>query len=225
VSISAAIAITSGQYLPKETPPILVLASSSGSSGPPWDETEKEERKNETKLRWSIMALEERREELEKDIEREEAESRRKLKKRLKALEVKCLAEIRDLEKKKEELIDTVSCYVNTEYPRHTERGLVEIINPPRPTVKASENGLGLPPESGVYFVWSDGRIVYIGESININKRARIRTHHCVEEGDYISFLLFKKQDRRRMENLYIGIFGPTRNRVCSPVDHSTPTI
>lgn len=82
----------------------------------------------------------------------------------------------------------------------------------PQPSLIASRNGSGLPTESGIYFVWNSGEVVYVGQTISLKHRARL-CHEHIEEGDQISFLRIEREELNFSENYYIGIARPSRNR------------
>jgi hypothetical protein len=69
-----------------------------------------------------------------------------------------------------------------------------------------------LPANSGVYFVWCGGTIVYVGQSVNLNTRACWRSHHNINRGDEISYLELKREVLTWTESYFIGITRPGRN-------------
>lgn len=69
-----------------------------------------------------------------------------------------------------------------------------------------------LPPRSGVYFIWELGeRIVYVGQSINLNNRVRL-SHQNIEVGDWVSFVEVPTNELLFAEAYYIGTLRPRRN-------------
>jgi hypothetical protein len=77
--------------------------------------------------------------------------------------------------------------------------------------VPATETGDGIPPDSGIYFVWENGAVVYVGQSINLGARCRLG-HHAIRNGDKISFVLVPKNILNFAESFYIGLLRPIRN-------------
>ena len=95
--------------------------------------------------------------------------------------------------------------------------GLIDLYDvkyplPPEPIIPATESGEGLPEISGVYFVWKDGIIVYIGQSVNISNRCNSRGHGKIFKGDQLSYLPFNKVELNHVEAFYIGVCRPVRN-------------
>jgi integrase len=81
----------------------------------------------------------------------------------------------------------------------------------PTDSVVATKDGNGLPNESGIYFVWSDEMVVYVGQSVNVSQRARFG-HSCIRPGDHISWLPCPKDHLNWAESFYIGLCRPIRN-------------
>lgn len=83
----------------------------------------------------------------------------------------------------------------------------------PPPMFGASLDGLGLPCAAGVYFLWRDGTTVeYVGKSINLLNRVRLRSHHRLMDDHQISFLVFDPHDITWAECYYIGVLRPQIN-------------
>ncbi len=74
-----------------------------------------------------------------------------------------------------------------------------------------SDDGSPLPEQSGVYFVWSDGRVVYVGQSIRLCQRAKIG-HERIKADDRLSWLEFPVLMLNFAEAFYIGVTRPVRN-------------
>lgn len=72
-----------------------------------------------------------------------------------------------------------------------------------------------LPELSGIYFLWLDDVIVYVGRSVNIQRRLT-RSHHIVNSEPnkqfYASYIIFNKDDLIWAESLYIGLCKPKLN-------------
>lgn len=81
----------------------------------------------------------------------------------------------------------------------------------PRATIPAHEEGDGLPESSGVYFVWCDDEVVYVGQAVNLRNRVRLR-HEQICSGDRVSWLEFPCAVLNYAEAFYIGIMCPSRN-------------
>ncbi len=81
----------------------------------------------------------------------------------------------------------------------------------PDPVIVYDGEGTGLPTESGIYFAWQNGAVQYVGQSINLNSRCR-HSHHKLQQGDLLSYVLVYKEQLNFAESFYIGILKPTRN-------------
>lgn len=90
------------------------------------------------------------------------------------------------------------------------ERSYPEI---PQSVIEAPQKvkGSAMPEISGVYFVWCDGEVQYVGQSINLQKRVTL-SHEKIFEGDRISWLPFETWQLNFAESYYIGIAMPSRN-------------
>lgn len=84
---------------------------------------------------------------------------------------------------------------------------------PPVPDemVKASIDGNGLPNTSGIYFVWKNGVVRYVGQAINLANRCHL-AHHAINEGEGLSYIEFDKHLLTWAENYYIGTLQAWRN-------------
>jgi len=67
---------------------------------------------------------------------------------------------------------------------------------------------IGMPEGPGIYFVWDNKRVVYVGKSKNIKKRL---PHKKAMVGELVSFIF--TEDLFDTEHLYIGICRPIRNK------------
>ncbi len=81
----------------------------------------------------------------------------------------------------------------------------------PGPIVEASRFGQGVANCSGIYFVWKDGRIVYVGKSRRLAGRCTL-AHHAIAEGDWLSWIEFPLTMLNFAEYFYIGALKPIRN-------------
>jgi len=75
----------------------------------------------------------------------------------------------------------------------------------PLPDCRISKKDM--PSKPGVYFVWNDNRVVYIGKARNIKSRL---PHGKARIGEMVSFIF--TEDLFYTELLYIGIYKPERN-------------
>ena len=69
----------------------------------------------------------------------------------------------------------------------------------------------GLPGEAGIYFVWRNGCVVYVGQSISLRERATT-LHENIEEGDSLSWVTIDPRTLDFAECYYIGILQPQNN-------------
>jgi hypothetical protein len=83
---------------------------------------------------------------------------------------------------------------------------------PPQPILDASEKAVGVPAISGVYFVWREGVVVYVGQSINLASRCNLKSHHAIRQGDRLSWIEVSRPELLWTEAVYIGLCRPTRN-------------
>lgn len=72
------------------------------------------------------------------------------------------------------------------------------------------EGGQQFSSQSGVYFLIRDGRVVYVGQSVNIH--SRIATHIKDKEFDSFSFIPFPRWELDVAESLYIHALRPEIN-------------
>jgi hypothetical protein len=81
----------------------------------------------------------------------------------------------------------------------------------PEPTQLACLKPTGIPRSPGVYFVWRDERIIYVGRSINLCQRVTLY-HEKIQQGDHVSWLEFCLPDLNFAECFYIGVARPYLN-------------
>lgn len=82
----------------------------------------------------------------------------------------------------------------------------------PEPMAEAGKVCDAVPMVSGIYFVWSEGRDVYVGQSTNLFQRCNSVGHHAIRSGDMISWLEKPVACLNFVESFYIGITKPERN-------------
>lgn len=83
----------------------------------------------------------------------------------------------------------------------------------PLPAVSPVRNGqkTDLPPRSGIYFVWRDGEVNYVGQSIRLNQRASL-SHQRIEPGDKLSWVEVPRSELNYAECHYIALCRPPSN-------------
>lgn len=84
--------------------------------------------------------------------------------------------------------------------------------DPPPPMFPASIEGDCLPEAAGIYFLWCDDKIEYVGKSSNLFNRVKLRTHHRLKKHHMISFLVFEPYEISWAECYYIGTLRPQIN-------------
>jgi hypothetical protein len=80
---------------------------------------------------------------------------------------------------------------------------------PPLPSLDATQTGEA-PDSSGVYFLYSDQRLLYVGESLSI--RRRLGHHEHRGKFDSFGWLNCSSGQRKRLESFYIGVLDPPLN-------------
>lgn len=63
----------------------------------------------------------------------------------------------------------------------------------------------------GVYFLFWDGRCVYVGQSVNVH--ARLMQHRAVKEYDYADIIPVPPEKLAEVERHYIALIKPEWNR------------
>ena len=81
----------------------------------------------------------------------------------------------------------------------------------PDPICPATDDGESLPDGPGVYFVWRMDRVVYVGQSVHLCKRANLK-HERIQHGDLLSWLEVPMWELDFAESFYIGICRPRMN-------------
>lgn len=82
----------------------------------------------------------------------------------------------------------------------------------PKAVTAAAKENPDLPELSGIYFLWKNGVVEYVGQSTNIRKRVTLGSHHRLTSEHTISFVLFPKEDLLWAECWYIGVCRPRLN-------------
>lgn len=111
--------------------------------------------------------------------------------------------------------------HVKNEWVRWKKRFLPsEYPDPPPGIIRPTTMGIGVPSTSGIYFVWENGDVVYIGQSINMSDRVRLK-HDSILANDLLSFVPMGKDELDWAECYYIGILKPKRNFQNNPQDRN----
>lgn len=89
---------------------------------------------------------------------------------------------------------------------------LYERVPQPNPNLIPSKEGDGLPHTSGIYFLWLDGRVDYVGKSSRLSGRLRLGSHHVLSEAHRISYVYVEHDLLDWAEPWYIGLCRPNKN-------------
>ena len=81
----------------------------------------------------------------------------------------------------------------------------------PPPPIPHGEATDCIPASAGVYFIYEDQSIVYVGESINLRKR--LRRHLHLTPSRKVTVIQCDVSQRKRLESFYIGVVNPPLNR------------
>jgi len=82
----------------------------------------------------------------------------------------------------------------------------------PSPQINPDGQGSGLPRASGIYFLWDENEIVYVGQARRLCDRLRLGGHHVMTKNHRISFVFAKPHELNWAECYYIGITKPRLN-------------
>jgi hypothetical protein len=82
----------------------------------------------------------------------------------------------------------------------------------PLPQINPDGQGAGLPRASGIYFLWDENEIVYVGQARKLCDRLRLGSHHVMTEHHRISFVFTKTHELNWAEGYYVGISKPRLN-------------
>lgn len=95
-----------------------------------------------------------------------------------------------------------------------SKRALVHPCYPdvPGASIEPSLFGNGLPESPGVYFLWREGVVDYVGKSVNLKNRLRLNTHHVLKDYHLISWLQWERAELDWTEAFYIGVCRPLKN-------------
>lgn len=92
---------------------------------------------------------------------------------------------------------------------------------PPRPILKATE-AMALPNGPGIYFIWGEGVIKYVGKSGRLLQRCTSAGHGRIYPEDWLSWIEMPISDLHLAECFYIGTLRPERNQSCGIAVRST---
>lgn len=65
---------------------------------------------------------------------------------------------------------------------------------------------------SGVYFLYQEGRVVYVGQAVNVRKRVGNHIGEGVKSFDVVSFIPCRRDQLNAIERKYIALLGPKYN-------------
>lgn len=68
-----------------------------------------------------------------------------------------------------------------------------------------------IPLESGIYFLWRDSKIAYVGQSVKLGNRVTM-SHDRTRDGDWVSWVFVPIEELDFAECFYIGTTMPPRN-------------
>jgi len=86
-----------------------------------------------------------------------------------------------------------------------------ELPKPPSETVSVPCLIQNLAGVSGVYFIWRDGEIVYVGRADCLSKR--FKNHHIAEPSDHVSVIPMPENETHLAELVYIAAYRPRLNK------------
>lgn len=84
----------------------------------------------------------------------------------------------------------------------------------PRTKIYATAEAEHVPAESGIYFIWDEEVVWYVGQSVNLNSRLRL-SHEKIQEDPtrMLSWVLVPRGQLMFAECYYIALCEPYRNR------------
>ena len=86
-----------------------------------------------------------------------------------------------------------------------------ELPKPPSETVSVPCVVQNLAGVSGVYFIWRDGEIVYVGRADCLGRR--FKNHHVAEPSDHVSVIAMPENETHPAELVYIAAYRPRLNK------------
>lgn len=158
-------------------------------------------------------AISSRREKAEAKVLLEENQARHKLARDLKAAKSK-LRSLQNYIAARKVDAERVEARIN-------QLGIIERVNSgepghcypevPRQMIEPHPEGKGLPEAAGVYFLWKDGAVDYVGQSTRLCNRLR-PTHDVLRSDHRISYVLVDPKHLLYAEAYYIGLLRPRQN-------------
>ena len=83
--------------------------------------------------------------------------------------------------------------------------------------------GYGLPSSPGIYFLWLNDTVEYVGRANKLCDRLNLGGHHVLREDHRISFVLLPIKELTWAECWYIGMLRPKRNFGVSASHYEKP--
>jgi len=174
-------------------------------------ESDKEKRKQERKiLAFELKAARAKLRTLEFKIREAEKIAEIEMQEKRKAIAFRLLSGRKRLANLKA-FIETQSIKISSEYEA-TLKDINEYPAIPEPCFLPSKDGENLPYASGIYFLWRDEKIEYVGQAKYLCNRLRLGNHHILDSDHKISFVLVNKKYLTWTECYYIGICKPHLN-------------
>lgn len=150
----------------------------------------------------------------DQDIESERRNLLKDLTDQLRSAGEKLFKAKEELEEYSKQSATALAQYMKDEWNQWKKRFVPnEYPDPPPGVIKPTAEGIGVPVASGIYFVWENGIVAYVGQSVNMNSRVRLNNHQAIYKSDLLSFVPFKKGELVWAECYYIGMMKPPRNR------------
>jgi hypothetical protein len=89
------------------------------------------------------------------------------------------------------------------------------IKEPPKPFFIFPNLTLKPPKNPGVYFLWNDEQVEYVGRASSLKSRLS-KGHHVLNDGHGVSWIELNRKEIINTEYLYIGLLKPKKNIVGS---------
>lgn len=83
----------------------------------------------------------------------------------------------------------------------------------PNPMIQVAGDRANVTNNPGVYFLWRDGIVMYVGMSAT-SIRGRLTNHDRISKGDWVSWIVMvqSKIEIQYAESYYIGVYRPPLN-------------
>lgn len=103
--------------------------------------------------------------------------------------------------------------HIRADSAQHSRMNIYTAYPPvPQPMIAPTLGGRGLPDAPGVYFVWDDDVVVYVGQSRSLCRRAKISGHYKILAHHMLSYVLLPQAELTWAECYYIGVLRPIKN-------------